>query len=229
MTSSVRSWVVSRGAAVRALGLGVLSLALFAGSALEASAQEAAAPLAGNAERGARLAYTCIGCHGVANYKNAVPMYNVPRLRGQHPEYLVVALQAYRSGERSHGTMHANAATLSDQDMADIAVWLAGTPLQPSGKPVGTPPAAAQVCVSCHGNDGVGITPQYPTISGQHGTYIERALTDYKKGGRKNQIMAGFAGQLTEADIKALAAYFSQQRPALAIVPAPAPTRTASR
>lgn len=229
MTSSVRSWVVSRGAAVRALGLGVLSLALFAGSALEASAQEAAAPLAGNAERGARLAYTCIGCHGVANYKNAVPMYNVPRLRGQHPEYLVVALQAYRSGERSHGTMHANAATLSDQDMADIAAFLSGTPLQPSGKAAGEAPKAAQVCVSCHGNDGVGITPQYPTISGQHGTYIERALTDYKKGGRKNQIMAGFAGQLTEADIKALAAYFSQQRPALAIVPAPAPTRTASR
>lgn len=233
MTSSVRSWVVSLGAAVRALSmnmrmsLGVLSLAAFAAAAAPvARAQDAAAPAAGNAERGARLAYTCIGCHGVANYKNAVPMYNVPRLRGQHPEYIVIALQAYRSGERSHGTMHANATTLSDQDMADIAVWLAGTPLQPSGKPVGTPPAAAQVCVSCHGNDGVGITPQYPTLSGQHGTYIERALTDYKKGGRKNPIMAGFAAQLSEADIKALADYYSSQRPALDI---PGRTRTASR
>ena len=215
MRSTVRSWA-----------LGILAVAAFAGSGLDARAQDAAAAPIGDAARGARLGYTCLGCHGVANSKNAVPTYNVPRLRGQHPEYIVIALQAYRSGERSHGTMHANATTLSDQDMADIAVWLAGTPLQPSGKPVGTPPAAAQVCVSCHGNDGVGITPQYPTLSGQHGTYIERALTDYKKGGRKNPIMAGFAAQLSEADIKALADYYSSQRPALDI---PGRTRTASR
>jgi len=215
MRSTVRSWA-----------LGILAVAAFAGSGLDARAQDAAAAPVGDAARGARLGYTCLGCHGVANYKNAVPTYNVPRLSGQHPEYLVIALQAYRSGERSHGTMHANATTLTDQEMADIAAWLAGTPLQPSGKPVGTPPAAAQVCVSCHGNDGVGITPQYPTLSGQHGTYIERALTDYKKGGRKNPIMAGFAAQLSEADIKALADYYSSQRPALSI---PARTHTASR
>ncbi|MCU0760964.1 MAG: c-type cytochrome [Steroidobacteraceae bacterium] len=212
MRSTVRSWA-----------LGILAVAAFAGAGLEARAQDAAAPT-GDPARGARLAYTCLGCHGIANYKNAAPVYNVPRLRGQHADYLVIALQAYRNGERSHGTMHANASSLSDKDMADVAAYLSGAPLKPAGAPVGAPPPAAQVCVACHGNDGVGITPQYPTLSGQYESYIVRALTDYKKGGRKNPVMAGFAAQLTDADIKALAAYYSQQRPALDIVQKPAQT-----
>jgi cytochrome c553 len=206
----MRSTVLSRAVAI-------LAVAALAGLANVSQAQDAAEPAAGNAERGATLAYTCLGCHGVANYKNSVPVYNVPRLRGQHADYLVLALQAYQNGERSHATMHANSSSLDAQDMADIAAYLSGEPLQPSTNPVGTPPAAAQVCVACHGNDGVGITPQYPTLSGQHESYIVRALTDYKKGGRKNAVMAGFAGQLTDADIKALAAYYAAQRPALGI------------
>jgi cytochrome c553 len=210
----MRSTVLSRAVAF----LAVAALAGVASVGQAQSADEpAAAPAAGNAARGAKLAYTCLGCHGVANYKNSVPVYNVPRLRGQHADYLVLALQAYQNGERSHATMHANSSSLDAQDMADIAAYLSGVPLQPSTAPVGTPPAAAQVCVACHGNDGVGITPQYPTLSGQHESYIVRALTDYKKGGRKNAVMAGFAGQLTDADIKALAAYYAAQRPALGI------------
>ena len=212
----MRSTVLSRVFGILA-ATAFYGVAGLAGMATVSQAQDAAAPVAGNADRGARIAYTCLGCHGVANYKNSVPAYNVPRLRGQHADYLVLALTAYQNGERSHATMHANSSALSAQDMADIAAYLGGEPLQPSTKPVGTPPAAAQVCVACHGNDGVGITPQYPTLAGQHETYIARALTDYKKGGRKNAIMAGFAGQLTDADIKALAAYYAAQRPALDI------------
>jgi cytochrome c553 len=181
---------------------------------------------AGDAERGAKLAYTCLGCHGIPNYRNAYPNYRVPKLRGQHPEYLVIALQAYRSGERSHATMHANAVTWSDQEMADMAAFLAGPAIQPaaSPKPVGKLPAAGQTCVACHGTDGVGITPQYPTLSGQYADYIARALTDYKSGGRKNAIMAGFASQLSAADIKALAAYYAAQRPALETSRRPSPS-----
>lgn len=181
------------------------------------AAPSAFAQSAGNAERGAKLAYTCLGCHGIPNYKNAYPNYSVPKLRGQHPEYLVLALQAYQSGERSHATMHANASGWKEQDLADMAAFLAGPAVQPAAapKPVGQAPAAAQTCVACHGTDGVGITAQYPTLAGQHADYLERALTDYKKGGRKNAIMAGFAAQLSAADIKALAAYYSAQRPGL--------------
>jgi len=214
----MRSTVLPRAfARAFARGFGILAVAALASQATVTQAQDVAVPVVGNADRGATLAYTCLGCHGVANYKNSVPVYNVPRLRGQHADYLVLALQAYQNGERSHATMHANSSTLDAQDMADIAAYLSGEPLQPSTAPVGTPPAAAQVCVACHGNDGVGITPQYPTLSGQHESYIVRALTDYKKGGRKNAVMAGFVGALSDADIKALAAYYSSQRPALGI------------
>ncbi len=66
---------------------------------------------AGDAKRGHDLSYTCMGCHAIPNYKNVYPTYSVPKLRGQRPEYLVAALKAYKSGERSHGTMHSQASS----------------------------------------------------------------------------------------------------------------------
>jgi len=167
-------------------------------------------------EHGRQLAYTCYGCHGIPNYKNVYPTYSVPKLAGQHAEYLTLALQGYRSGERSHATMHSHAASMSEQDMQDIAAFLAGQPLKPGALPMGNAPAkAAELCVACHGPDGVGITPQYPTLAGQHADYLERALRDYRDGGRKNPIMAAFVAGLTDADIRELAAYYAEQRPAL--------------
>ena len=68
---------------------------------------------------------TCLGCHGIPGYSNVYPTYRVPKIAGQHAEYIVAALKAYKDEMRDHDTMHANAATLSDQDMADIAAYLA--------------------------------------------------------------------------------------------------------
>jgi cytochrome c553 len=170
---------------------------------------------AADAARGAKLAYTCHGCHGIPNYKNAYPIYNVPKLGGQHATYMVAALKEYKAQNRSHPTMHAQAATLSDADMADIAAYLAGTELKPTGRAVGTAPKASQTCVACHGNDGVGILPEYPNLAGQHEDYLLNALRNYKSGVRKNAIMAGMAAALTEQDIKELAKYYSSQRPGL--------------
>jgi cytochrome c553 len=174
-------------------------------------------PMQGNPERGKALSYTCLGCHGVEGYKNAYPNYSVPRLKGQHPEYIVAALQEYRSGDRAHLTMHDQASTLSDQEIADIASFFAGKPLAPTNKPTGSVPQAATLCVSCHGQDGVGIAPTYPSLAGQHADYIERALQEYRKGGRKNPIMAGMAGQLKESDIAVVADYFSKLEPSLSV------------
>jgi cytochrome c553 len=173
----------------------------------------------GNAEAGAKLAYTCIGCHGQPNYKNMYPAYTVPRLRGQRPEYLVAALKAYKSGERSHGTMHSQAASLSDQDIADIAVFLAGTEVATATSPESTSkaerPAAGDACLACHGGNGVGLTADYPSLAGQHADYIQRALTDYQKGGRKNPIMSVQVQTLTADDIEKLAKYYASQKPAV--------------
>jgi cytochrome c553 len=170
---------------------------------------------AADAARGAKLAYTCQGCHGIPNYKNAYPVYSVPKLGGQHAAYLVAALKEYAAQDRPHATMHAQAVTMTDQDMQDMAAYLSGQELKPGGHAVGTAPKAGQTCVACHGNDGIGILPEYPNLAGQHADYIEQALKAYRAGQRKNPVMGGMATALTDADIKALARYYSIQRPSL--------------
>jgi cytochrome c553 len=177
---------------------------------------------AGDAKRGQALAYTCSGCHAIPNYKNVYPTYSVPKLHGQRPEYLAAALKAYKSGERSHGTMHSHAVSMTEQDMADVSVYLAGPNVITESKTDVKPedrPKASETCLACHGTNGVGITADFPTISGQHRDYLERALTDYKKGGRKNAVMAGMTATLTQEDIEALSVYYSKQTPALSVVP----------
>lgn len=176
----------------------------------------AAAPLlSGDAAHGKAISYTCLGCHGIDGYRNAYPNYSVPKLEGQNPEYLATALHGYRDGDRSHLTMHSQASTLSDQDIADIAAYFAGKPLRATGKPHGSVPQAAALCTSCHGQDGVSIAPLYPSLAGQHEDYLVRAIDEYQKGGRKNPIMKGFAASLKDEDIEAIARYFSAQKPAL--------------
>ena len=200
------------------MALRILGLALLAFAPLAVQAQ---APT-GDAARGKALAYTCNGCHAIPNYKNVYPTYSVPKLHNQRPEYLVAALKAYKSGERSHGTMHAQASSMNEQDMADIAAYLSGPNVLTQSKndvPATARPKASEVCLACHGTNGVGITADYPTLAGQHRDYIERALTDYKKGGRKNAIMAGMVATLTREDIEQLAAYYSSQSPSLETLP----------
>jgi cytochrome c553 len=183
------------------------------------------AEAAGDAARGKTLGYTCLGCHGIENYKNVYPTFAVPRLRGQLPEYIGAALKEYRKGERSHATMHAHASSLSDQDIEDIAAYLAGVPVKTvaGAKPVGSAPAAVATCQACHGADGVSTTSSpslpIPTLSGQHADYLEHALEGYRSGARKNAIMAPMAAQLKPADIKAVAQYYAKQKPALVTVP----------
>lgn len=69
----------------------------------------------------------------------------------------------------------------------------------------------AAPCAACHGPTGVSPSGAFPTIAGQHATYIEKALLDYKSGERKNAIMAGQVANLSEGDISKLAAWFSKQ------------------
>ncbi len=94
----------------------IVLLALLAGPAHAQSGD----PVAGAAKAG-----QCAGCHGIPGYRNAYPAYRVPKLGGQHAQYLVAALQAYKSGARTHPTMQAIAAGLSEQDMADLAAFFA--------------------------------------------------------------------------------------------------------
>jgi cytochrome c553 len=166
----------------------------------------------GDAASGQKLAYSCLGCHGIENYKNSYPKYSVPKLGGQHKAYIVVALTEYKDAARWHPTMRGFANTLSDQDRADLAAYFSSVaPASAGAEVVGTPPDKAMTCAACHGPNGIGTTDEYPSLAGQHADYIAQALNDYRLGKRKNLLMQPFAQQLTQDEIHALAKFFSAQ------------------
>ena len=77
----------------------------------------------------------CIGCHGIPSYHTAFPeVYHVPKIGGQHAAYIVKALQEYKAGNRSHPSMRAIAAGLSDKDMADLAAYYSGESAKTAAK-----------------------------------------------------------------------------------------------
>jgi cytochrome c553 len=89
----------------------------------------------GDPVAGQQKTQMCAGCHGIEGYRTAFPeVYMVPKIGGQHEAYIVKALQAYRSGERSHPSMRAIASTLSDKDMADLAAYYAKSTLTTASK-----------------------------------------------------------------------------------------------
>lgn len=103
-----------------------MKLSIFVLASLIFAANAQAAELKGNPKTGKTLSYTCTGCHGIAEYKNAYPSYRVPKIAGQNEKYLLAALHSYKKGERNHPTMKAQASSFSDQDIADISAHLSG-------------------------------------------------------------------------------------------------------
>jgi cytochrome c553 len=174
------------------------------------------ASAAGDAVRGAVLADTCKGCHAVDSYTNVYPTYHVPRVAGQSVGYLAAALTLYRDGDREHPTMIAQAASLSDQDIQDIAAYIsnAGPQLDPAATASGTAPAAAVVCAACHGAAGVSMIPTNPHLAGQQLDYLEQAVSQYKDGGRKGPNAIAMQAQvsaISEEDLAAVLAFFAAQ------------------
>jgi cytochrome c553 len=97
---------------------------LFAVAAAPLAAQDKGKPQGHADEAHRNKTAMCIGCHGIPGYKTAFPeVYHVPKIAGQQPAYIINALKAYKSGERSHPSMRGVAASLSDQDMADLAAY----------------------------------------------------------------------------------------------------------
>lgn len=195
------------------------------GFAMNATAQDAKA--------GEKKAAMCIGCHGIPDYKASFPeVFRVPMIAGQNAKYIVASLQQYKKGDRKHPTMRGIAASLSDQDMADLAAFYAN-----ESKAESVPAAPAQVpanvaellkkgnCASCHGaNFNTPIDPSYPKLAGQHGDYLYVALREYQADknplvGRNNAIMQGMARPFTPAESKILANYFASLPGELKTIP----------
>lgn len=179
------------------------------------------AEAAGDAEAGKKKFYTCVGCHAVESYTNAYPSYHVPRLGGQHPNYVVSSLKAYQASQRKHPSMLGNSVSLSEQDMQDIAAYVGkfrglGVKLAITGD-VAEGKRKAEACASCHGEDGNSTDGNFPRLAGQYESYLIKALEDYQSGARNNPMMAGFAASLSEEDIKNVAAYYASQKKGLTI------------
>ena len=180
--------------------------ALTALSVLAAAAGFATAAQAQDAKAGEKKAAMCIGCHGIPGYQASFPeIHKVPMISGQSGKYIVAALNAYKKGERKHPSMKGIAASLSDQDMADLAAFYAAAsrcrdrPRRRVGAGgTGRPwPSCSKKgnCASCHGaNLNKPIDPSYPKLAGQHADYLYVALKAYQieknpQVGRGNAIM----------------------------------------
>jgi cytochrome c553 len=173
----------------------------------------------GDAAQGKILADTCKGCHAIDSYTNVYPTYHVPRIAGQSAEYLVNALKLYRDGDRKHPTMIAQASSYSDDEIQDIAAWIAGAGPQLEAPAIdaqlpASAPAAAQGCAACHGPTGISLIPTNPHLAGQQLDYTQQALAQYKSGDRKGPNAIAMQAQLltvSDEELAAIAAYYAAQ------------------
>ena len=166
----------------------------------------------GDAARGEQLGYTCLGCHGIDGYRNAYPSYRVPKLGGQKAAYLIAAIRGYREGTRAHRTMMAQASSLDDQQIEDVAAYLSslGGDTVAAGGSIAPGLEETTTCIACHGQNGISLSPTWPTLAGQHEDYIVRALNQYRDGSRKDPVMAPMAAALSDRDVVLLAKYYSR-------------------
>jgi len=194
--------------------------------------QRGVAPIHGDASAGAAKAAVCFACHG-PNGNSLVPAF--PRLAGQRADYLYWELAKFKRGTRPQSPMTAQAATLSDEDMRNLAAYFSqqaatadvATPASPEalrGESLflhgdarsGTPP-----CQGCHGTTAAGLSGSayaaYPALRGQHADYLVQRLKDYRDGKLSDSsndfIMQGVARTLDDASIGAIAAYLSTLAP----------------
>lgn len=171
---------------------------------------------AGDAEQGAILASACLGCHGIPGYRNAYPSYRVPKLGGQHEDYIVIGMNAYKSESRQHPTMQAQTAGLSEQNIKDLAAYFSAqgelaSGTAKTGTRIERGKEKSTTCTACHGESGISALPNWPTLAGQHEDYLQQAMTQYKLGSRTDPVMAGQVLNLSEDDIEDLAAYYAAQ------------------
>ncbi len=177
----------------------ILSFSLFAFLALPVSAADSAA--------GEQKAAPCANCHGQkGNSSNA----QWPNLAAQQSAYLVNQLKAFKAGDRVNPMMQPMAANLNNEDINNLAAYFSSQqPVKAGGDPTlaKSGESKAGMCLGCHGAKAEG-NGQFPRLAGQHPEYLVQQLKAFKEGSRKSGPMQAITANLSEADFKALAAYF---------------------
>ncbi|NBW47320.1 MAG: cytochrome c4, partial [Betaproteobacteria bacterium] len=165
----------------------------------------------------------CAACHG-ADGNSGSPTN--PKLAQQHPEYLVKQLQEFKSGKRKNAIMAGFAATLSDDDMRNVAAFYASKQAKPGaakdkdlaalGEKIyrgGIADRSIPACAACHSPTGAGIPSQYPRVGGQHADYTEAQLLAFRSGARGNSLqMTQIAAKMNDREIKAVSDYINGLR-----------------
>ena len=181
---------------------------------------------AGDVAKGqAMVGKVCAACHGFDG--NSYLPAN-PSLAGQHEDYLFKQLMEFKSGARINPVMAGIAATLSVDDMRDLATYYSSQkPKQTGAKDKelvaqgrklyrgGNGANGVAACAGCHSPNGAGIPAQYPRLASQHADYVAAQLKAFRAGERANdpnQMMRSTAGKLTDKEIAALSEYISGLR-----------------
>lgn len=165
----------------------------------------------------------CVACHA-ADGNSTTPAN--PKLAQQHPEYLIKQLKEYKSGKRANAIMSGFAAGLSEEDMRNVAYWLASqkattgaatdADLVRLGERIyrgGIPDRQIASCAGCHSPNGAGIPAQYPRLSGQHAEYTAEQLRQFRSGTRKNNVqMTGVAAKMNDREILAVSEFIAGLR-----------------
>lgn len=167
----------------------------------------------------------CAGCHAVDG--NSAAAAN-PKLAGLNAEYINKQLVEFKSGDRKNAVMGGIVASLTPQDMLNLAAYYSAQQPKPGtskdqelallGQKVyrgGVQGAGVPACASCHGPQGKGIPVQFPRLAGQHADYIYAQLNAFRVGARANdgaKMMRSIAAKMTDADMKAVSAYIQGLR-----------------
>ena len=197
-------------------------LFVLAGLTLAATHTQAESLIDGSADAGKARALTCTACHGPEG-NSASPMW--PNIAGQNAPYLLAQLKAFKDGSRVDPLMSSQAMLLSDEDMANLAVYFESLPaaaqaladesLFERGEALyrgGNKEDEASACLACHGPTGRGNpAAKYPALHGQHAAYTAKQLNAYADGARttdgKTHMMRDIAANLDKDDIAALSSY----------------------
>ncbi|SNX28878.1 Cytochrome c553 [Polynucleobacter meluiroseus] len=171
----------------------------------------------GDASRGV---VACLTCHGPSG-KSAVGTW--PKLAAQHPTYLAKQLKNFKEGTRENAIMMGMSAALTDQDMVNLAAYLAKQEPSPGtaqnketidlGQSIyrgGVASKGVPACAGCHSPNGAGIPAQYPRQGGQWAEYSTTQLMAFREGTRKNSTqMTMIATKLSDQEMKAVADYMA--------------------
>jgi cytochrome c553 len=183
--------------------------ALVLGGLMLAGNGVTSAASAQDVDAGRKVAGMCRTCHGLDGYAK-IPIS--PHIGGEPASYLVEQLTAFKIGARQHEMMTVVAASLSDQQIADVAAWYAAHTAS-AVLPDGVDPAnAPQDCVACHGEAGISELEIAPNLAAETNIYIDTQLKAFRLGKRKNDIMSEIAADLTDEEIRAYADWYAASK-----------------